>query len=104
MLFRGFLSERKKMVDRVGAGAAKKAFFRLAEITHEITHFRIVVQMIWFEGSFDLSPFDHRNGMFASTWRRDEIHANICGWGAQTLLSDIRLRHVPLDIFRFHPK
>src|ERR1700752_5338796 len=104
MFFRGFLSKREKVVDRIGPGAVKKAFFRLAEVTHKITHLRVVVEVIRFEGSLDRSVFNHLNGVFAGARRRNEVYAHIRRWRSQTLLSDIGLRHVPFNIFWLHAK
>jgi len=87
-----FFSQRKQVVDRIGAGATKELFFRLPKILHEIAHLRVGVQRIGFESGCDFPLLDQLDRMFAGAGKRNEAHLDFGRRRALGLFSNVRLR------------
>src|SRR5262249_55043184 len=99
-----FFTQGKEVVEGVSAGTVKKLLLSLSIVSHEIAHFRIIVQLIRLQSRLDLSLSHHFHRVFASTGSWYEVYPYFRRGRSEAFFGNIGLRHIPTDLTRFHTK
>src|SRR5262245_36931233 len=102
MLSHTFFTHSKEVVQGVSAGTVKKLLLSLAKVSHEIAHFRIIVQLIRLQSRLDFSLLHHFHRVFASTGSWYEVYPYFRRGRSEAFFGNIGLRHIPIDLAGFH--